>query len=251
MVSSKHLMVIERSYPVDIFTGGDNFTQGVIGSYSDGPLRTYGAFTDGARNNSNQNFQDYPTNNANFGVAGRVEYKVMGDWKAYDGFNPIGLKHDALVVGAAADYTEAGHTGSLLHTVDAQYMMTSGWSIYGAYLARAVQNAPPGTGIASTYDAYDWSLEGKVGYMIDRNWEPYGRITFTHFDSNEVPSGAENEVYEITGGVNYFWHGDDAKWTVDVVYLPNGAPFSDSGAGVLVNSGDNEVVFRVQFQLLI
>jgi hypothetical protein len=251
MLSSKHMMAVERSYPVDIFTGGDNYVQGVMGSYSHGPWHAYGAFTDGARNNFNQNFEDFPSNNADFGVAGRVEYKFMGDWNTYSGFNPLALKHDLLVVGAGMDYTQSGDTGILLHTVDGQYMMTSGWSIYGAYLARAVQNAPPVVGAPATFDAYDWSVEGQVGYMLDRHWEPFARYSFTHFDSAEVPVGADNEVHEFTAGMNYFWHGDSAKWTADVVYLPNGAPFSDTAGDVLVNSGDNEVVLRIQFQLLI
>ncbi len=252
MNSSKYFMAADRSYPVDLFTGGDNYVQGISLIYTAGPWHAYGAFTDGARNNFNQNFQDFPTNNANFGVAGRVEYKLMGDWGDYTKFNPIGLKRDLLVTGAGADYTQAGDTGFLLHTVDAQYMLTTGWSFYGAYLARAIQDGPVSSGAPAPagFDGYDWSLEGQVGYLIDK-WEPFVRYTYTNFDSAEFPAGAENVVHEITVGVNYFWHGESAKFTLDLTYLPNGAPQTDDGSGILVNSGDNEVLMRMQFQLLL
>jgi hypothetical protein len=253
LASSKYLMAADRTFATDFLTGGDNFVQGVALIYSTGPWRVTGAFTDGARNNFNQNFQDFPTNNADFGVAGRVEYKAMGDWADYSGFNPVNLKRDLLVFGAAGDYTQAGDTGFFLHTVDAQYMLTNGWTLYGAYLARAIQNGPVSSGAPApaAFDGYDWSLQGQAGYLMNRNWEPFVQYTYSHFDANQFAAGTENEVHQITAGVNYFWHGEAAKFTLDLTYLPNGAPASDTGSGILVSSGDNEVLLRVQFQLLL
>ena len=70
LTSSKKLLAAERTLLNDIFTGGDNFVQGASMGWDDGPegspFRAEVAFTDGA-NAVNQNFQDFPTTNADFG----------------------------------------------------------------------------------------------------------------------------------------------------------------------------------------
>jgi TolA-binding protein len=252
LVNSKYLLAAERSLTDDVFTGGENYVQGVAVIYSKETWHATAAFTDGALNNFNQNFQDFPTNNADFGGAARVEYKVFGDWQDYNEFAPYNIKKDLLVIGAAADYTEAGDTGYLVHTVDAQYNLTSGWTFYAAYLARYVSNGPVSSGAPAPggFDGYDWSAEAMVAYRLDRHWEPFARYAYLHLTQGEVAS-SENDVNEMTAGVNYYWYGQAAKFTLDFVYYPNGSPVSDTGSGVLANDGSNEFVVRVQFQLLI
>ncbi|HEX8524070.1 MAG TPA: porin [Tepidisphaeraceae bacterium] len=246
-------LAAERSYPVVVFTGGDNYVQGVAALYTQGPFRVNAAFHDGA-NQYNTDFQDFPTNGADYGFATRAEYKVLGDWTDYVEFNAVGLKQDLMVVGAAIDYTEAGDTGTLLHTADAQYTLVNGWTFYGAYIARAYQNAPASSGtgapVAATFDGYDWAIEAEAGYKFDQHWEPFARYTFTNFDQDRVGT-LENEVHEITVGVNYFWYNESARFTVDATWLPNGAPISQGGTGILANDGSNEFVLRAQFQLVL
>ena len=247
-------LAAERSFPNVYFTGGDDYVQGVALIYTHAAWRITGATTDGS-NRFNDNFQDYPTNSSNFGFAARAEYKVFGDWNDYSDFNPINLKHDLFVVGAGADYTQSGDTGIFLHTVDGQYTLTNGWTFYGAYMARSYQNAPilTGTGapVTDTFDGYDWSIEAEAGYKIDQHWEPFARYTFTNFDEKTFGPAAENEVSEITAGINYFWYGEAAKFTLDFTWMPNGSPATIDGAGILANDGGNEFIVRAQFQLLI
>ena len=61
---------------------------------------------DGA-NAPNQNFQDFPTNKANFGADGRIEYLAFGKWSQYEDFTALGNKQDLLAFGAGVDFTEA------------------------------------------------------------------------------------------------------------------------------------------------
>ena len=79
---------------------------------------------------------------------------------------------------------------------------------------------------------------------------PFVRYDFIKFDDFTVGAGAEDTVHEITVGTNYYIRGHDLKFTVDVMWLPNGSPVSDSGSGVLA-SEDTQFVFRSQFQLLL
>ncbi|HEX8913493.1 MAG TPA: porin [Humisphaera sp.] len=243
MGSSKRLFAAERSLLNDVFTGGDNFVQGAGLIYDrGGPLRAYISYTDGA-NAPNQNFQDAPTNKANFGFAGRVEYKVFGDWKAYEDFTTIGNKTDTLVLGAGADYTEAGDTDTLLHTLDAQYE-TGPLATYAAFLGRTVKQAGP--------DRYDYGFVAQAGYLINGRIEPFVRYDYIHFDQRGIASPLENDVHEITLGVNYYFKGHAAKVTADFTWLPNGSPVTNDGGDILATpAGQNEYILRLQFQLLI
>ena len=62
--------------------------------------------------------------------------------------------------------------------------------------------------------------------------------------------GLIESTNELTTGVNYYLHGQAAKFTLDVGWLPNGVPTDDDGAGILANHGP-EYYLRGQFQLLL
>jgi phosphate-selective porin len=235
LISSKYLMASERSLVADVFANGDAFVQGVTVGYD--PNRSFRAeagFTDGLRS-ANTNFQDYP------------DVTAGNSPPADDHFTAIGNSDDLLVVGAGADYTEAGDTGSLVHVVDAHYATKDHWSFYAAYLGRYTKNNMGG---ATPADTYDWTLRGQVAYAFDRHWEPFARYDFISFDDAGLAAGSEDQVHEITVGLNYYFHGHAAKLTVDGMYLPNGSPVGDDGSDVLA-SGDGEFVAQIQFQLLL
>ncbi len=79
------------------------------------------------------------------------------------------------------------------------------------------------------------------------------------FDNEVVFAGGNTEdtFYELTAGVNYYLGANGswkhrAKFTVDLSFLPNGAPSDQNGIGVLdANDGGNEIVLRSQFQLVL
>jgi len=253
IVSSKYQLAVERTLVAGTFVNGDDYVQGVsLIMDNGGAVRGEAAFTDGIRS-QNQNFQDYPSvtsgnsPNSDWGAAGRVEYKVFGDWKGYDQFSAQGLKHDLLVFGAGADYTEFGHTGALTHVADVQYTLVNGFSIYGAYLGRYTAR----NSAAADSDTYDSTVRVFASYMVNDKLEPFVQYQYINFDAAELAPGTENTVHDITVGMNYYLHGQAAKFTMDVSYLPNGTPVSADGSGVLPNNGKNELLLRAQFQLLL
>jgi hypothetical protein len=271
LLSSKRLMTAERSFTNDFFSTGDDYVQGVTLIYdARGPLHVEGGFHDGGtfnvppagtRSNSNMNFQDFPTNNADWGAAARAEYKVMGDWKNYDDYTALGTKEDLLVFGVGVDYTESGDTAWFTHTVDAQFEMPCGLALYGAFYGRytkdspvgAVGLPPVGTGEApgiSHQDLYDWGFIAQAGYLINPKLELFARYGYLRLDEDGIADGVEQNVHEITAGGNYFLQGHNAKVTIDIGWLPNGAPFADDGAGILAGN-DPSFYLRGQFQLLL
>ena len=56
-------------------------------------------------------------------------------------------------------------------------------------------------------------------------------------------------MQEITIGANYYLYHQNAKFTLDASWLPNGAPADADALGILKDSGHNEAVLRLQFQL--
>ncbi len=249
LTSSKRLLASERSYLENRLGNGDNFIQGVALIYAHGKLQSEVAFTDGS-GSANTNFEDRPTNGTDFGVAGRVQYAVMGDWKSYEDFSALGTKDRLFVVGGGADWTQSGDSGVLQYTADAQYETPGGLGAYGAFIGRFSSNAAAAAGA----DMNDWGAMGQVAYLVpNTQWEPFVRYDFTHFDGKQYAPAVENDVHEITVGANYYFQGHSAKLTLDGSWLPNGVPANqaDGGADILANPGNNIFVLRVQFQLLI
>ncbi len=240
------LLSCERSYQTDLFFGMDNYVQGISLSYEDAALPVKGevAFTDGAIS-TNGNFQDPPTGvDQNFGVAGRVDYKAFGDWKTVGDFAAARVETDTLAFGAGIDYTEgeqldAGTKQVIRYTADGIYKLASNWSFYAAVNGRHTE-------VKGGANSNDWGALAQVAWSPDDKIEPFVRYGYSYFDS--AAAGSEASVHEITAGVNHYLHGQNAKLTLDLTYLPNGAPYADSGADILL-SQDAEVVLRAQFQL--
>ncbi|MDB5291779.1 MAG: phosphate-selective porin family protein [Phycisphaerales bacterium] len=269
LLASRYLTAVDRTLSNDLFSNSEGFVQGVsLGFDNNGAVRGEFAFTDGQRS-ANTNFQDFSTTPADWGVAARAEYKVTGNWSDYDRTTgAYDTKSDFLVFGAGADYTEAGDTNSLVHVIDGNYGNKNGLGVYGAYTGRAFQHAAIGsigtnggtTGKTVGTDGYDWSLRGQVSYAIDTHWEPYVQYEYIHLDHSNLPSGVKNDIQVFRAGVNYYFHGTQARLTFDLNYLPDGSPVSDDGIGILAtgastktsgisHGGGNEFIARAQFQI--
>ena len=251
VLSSKRQLTVERSLANEVLAGGQtDYIQGIALIWDDGaeglPLRGEFGYTDGP-NSDNTNFVD-AGGSANFGVAnpdygayGRIEYLAMGAWKPYDDFTAMGNGEDLLVFGAGAFYTEAGSNYALFHTLDAQFE-TGPVGLYAAYYG--VQADADGA------DGYNWGGVAQAGYMLNERWEAFAR--FSYIDLDNTDEDEQDTFHEYTAGVNYYLKGHAAKFTADVVYLPEGVPSNETGTGVLDPDGDtDQIVVRAQFQLLL
>jgi len=242
--SSKRTLAVERSLVAEALFGGDAYTQGVIVDYSDGAdgsIKAQLGFSDGY-NSKNTDFRD-PGNNAfDFGVHGRVNYKVMGDWKSYADPTAMGNKKDLLVIGAGADWSQNGDSDVVRWAVDAQFE-TGPFAILGAVTGRYTRTAAGGD------DINDFGFLVQAGYMVNSQWEVFGRWSMLELDDKGTTG--DTEFCEITAGVNYYFKSHAAKIQVDVGWLPNGSPANFGSADILSNSGEDEVYIRAQFQLLL
>lgn len=263
IVSSRYQQSAERSLTADIFANGDAFTEGVTVIYDPKSwFRTETGVNHGMRS-ANTNFLDFPNNGFNYGVAGRAEVKVMGDWKDYSQVGAVGVKNRLLVFGVGGDFSERGHSNQTVGAVDAQYASPIGLNLYGAYVGRYTNHnfgipsqtatgasfATPNPAVAGK-PTYEFSALGEIGYLIAQHWEPFGR--YEYFNLRGTAAGSHNDFSAITAGVNYYFHGHRAKLTAEAVYLPNGIPIDDGASDVLTNGGKHgEVSGVIQFQLLL
>ena len=257
LVSAKRQIAVDRSM-ADNLMGGSLFdrVQGVTAIYGgnnkSNPFNAEFGITDGGPQSMNTNFTKH---NFDWGAVGRAEYKLMGDWRDYKDFTAKGTKDNLLVVGGGLDFSQAGDGNLVSFTVDGQFETGTGLGVYGAIL---VQSADSGlTGLAD--DTTNWGFVLQANYTINPAWEVFGRVDLTKFDNEVVfsPGNSEDTFYEITVGLNHYLGPDGswmhrAKFTVDLTFLPNGAPQSLTGIDVLdANNGGTEIVFRSQFQLAI
>lgn len=246
LISDALQLANDRTFVDDTLAGGEAFSKGADLRYDDGgPVRAEAAFTSGF-NANNSTFQQFPTNAANFGLAARGEYKLFGKWKDYEHFTSWGNSGDVLVIGAGADWTEAGHTDAVRHVVDMQYN-PGPLGLYASYLGRYTAGHKAGAG----GDTYDPSVRLQASYLFNRHWEGFARYDYVHFDGKEFKTAQNTSVNEFTIGANCYLHGQAAKITCDVSYLPNGTPSNDLGNDVLANANHGEVVVRAQFQLML
>ncbi len=249
-VSSSRQLGVDRSLVNEELGGGvTDYVQGVAASYApkDAPYRATVGYHDGL-NTDNTRFFDREGGaggvSPNYGVSGRAEYALSGNFKEYKDFSRLGKQsEDSLVFGAGADYSAGGRDDILLHSVDVSWKPAAlpQLAVYGAYygIYREV-----GAG-----SAYDFGGEGEVAYLLSEKWEVFGRYDFVRLDNNQLAAGEQDLYHEIGVGLNYYLSKHAAKVTIDATYLPNGSP-GGSGIG-FITSDQDEFLIRGQFQLLL
>jgi len=255
LVSDKRLVAVERSLLDAVLGGGyEDRVQGVTGIFggyrANQPLYVEAGITDGIASLNT----DFTKHTFDFGVVARAEYKVMGEWKDYNDMTAKGTKGDLLVVGVGGDWSQGGDGNSIVATVDAQYENTTGLGIYGAVIVRQLDAELLG----GTDDQTDYGALVQVSYLLSPAWEVFGRYDFIKFDTDRIfGTTSEDTFHEITGGVVYYM-GDNGsaghrmKITVDLNWLPNGAPSGQKGLGYIGDTGgDDEFALRAQFQFLL
>lgn len=244
LISSSKQLSADRSLVNELIGGGfTDRVQGVGIEYKRGPWEIFTLLHDGVES-LNTNFRDPPTNDTEYGVAARVEYLLLGNKKYYGDFTAMGNTEDMMAVGAGVDFSGMADSNALTYTVDWQYEFANKVGLYAAFLG----NNLVGHGDLGEVNHYGGLVQ--AAYMLTDKWEAFGRYGLICLDDDTVDVDETDEVHEVVGGVNYYMHGHNAKFTADATFLPNGSP-GDSGLGIIDSGDDSQVVVRFQFQLLI
>lgn len=254
-------LMVERSM-ANNFVGGPSigpYIQGIDLLYTGNNTPVHGelVFHDGANSGNtdftnNRDITTAPVPRAlNYGVAGRVDYKVFGDWAdTLDLTGKNSGKHDLLDLGAAFDFTDANGQNDFHWAVDAQYEIAQKVALFAGVYGNDFSFRNTAAGAPTGRNDYAGIIEG--GYSLNPAWQLIARYSVTRFDDS-FKSAKQGTFNEIAAGVNYYgpngeW-GNHAKVSLDLTYLPNGSPAA-AGLDYLATLEDkNEFVLRSQFQL--
>ncbi|QOV89471.1 porin [Humisphaera borealis] len=222
---------------------GLSLTYGGVGT---NPIRVEVALHDGA-NSQNTDFRDnvgLTANAANFGVGGRFEYRIAGDWSSYADFSARENKQPLLVLGGGFDFTQRGDLDTTLATVDATFETATGWCLYASATGKFADTAQG--------QRRDYGFLAQAGYLLTPEWEAFARYDVLFPDGDEA---GPSQYAEITVGVNRYLGpggsaGHRAKITLDAGCLPDGAPSNLTGIGAIAGH-ERQFIIRAQFQLQI
>lgn len=239
-------LAVERSYMNEEFTV--DYVEGIELFWT--PSETVhitGGFNDGIRSSKT----DFTADTTDFAVTGRADVKLAGSWKQFADFNSWSSDDTGALVGAAVHY-QAGKSGSstgdvLTWTVDAS-VEGGGANLYASVVGREVSND-------TTSDLSQMGLLVQGGYMvIPDKVEVFGRYELIDYDGfsdmGATTALAEDTVNIATAGVNYYMAKHSAKATFDVQYVMDPVSISRTHTGVLASSNDNQVIARLQLQLM-
>jgi hypothetical protein len=239
-VGDDRQLLVDRSMMNEILGGGTtDYVQG-IAAIHDFNKQWMGkvALTDGM-NSGNTSFED--SDDTEWGFEGRLEYRAFGDEMTYRDFSAMGNKEALLVLGGGFDWTDAD-AEVLTMAADVQYETNGGLALYGALVARTYDISSEGY--------FDYGPLIQAGYMMSPRCELVGRAALTVLDDDLV--SGEDSFLELTAGTNYYLYGNSAKFSVDLTWLPDGAPDTGSDTfdyiGVLAGE-DDQFVLRAQFQI--
>ena len=245
LISSSKQLAIERANVTEFFT--QDRSLGLTAAWKNDWLQLIGGVFQGA----DLEVTDFNnSSNAKVNLTGRVNVKVAGDWKQATDMAAWSGKDEALFMGGAFSYQSnrntAGSDDEEYHgfTVDALYK-NSGFSMLAAFMGANLETAdrdPLGALLEAGY------------FVVPDTLQPYLRYEWLDDDA-----GSKN-IHILTAGANYFFKKHNAKFSADVVYVLNGdtvsgiSPFGNSafsdGTGFNGFTGEHQIVFRTQLQLL-
>ena len=287
-VNPEYQLAADRSLTNEVFAQGD--VQGIELGYSAEDWRIYAAFTDGfnsANTDPGQNtvstaaydangdllFVMPPIGNrfageADISLTARAEIRFAGTWDQFEDFTSMPGSEYGVMLGLAASYQWTDSDRVSGGAVDGDIQVFSwtgdisvegdGWNFFVAGMGTwtdledvVVNNV---NGDTSDVSPTDWGLVVQGGIFIpETDWEFFARYDVQFFDDSERDFG-EDTFNTITGGVNWYWSGHAAKFTLDFQWFIDKDnpvfPAGDSQINYFGSDGDNEFTIRAQFQLM-
>lgn len=230
LIDSRYMLMADRGAFSNFFSYGRWEGLGVTWDATDA-IRVQGQLVDNV--------------NTEFGVFGRADFKLAGDWDQAKDFTAWHGEGQSMILGVAAAYLEGAHgvgngfNYSTTASVDFTYE-NEGWSFYAA--AVADNNKGP-AGSNQTY-----GIVGQASYNFDDKYEPFVRYEYINYHDKAAGS---TDLSLATAGVNYYVNKHAAKFTLDVQYgLRSMNPALTAGMLGDIPDNRNQVAVRAQFQLL-
>jgi len=237
LVSSSRQLAADRSLTNEVFNQGRS--QGIQLAYKAEDWRMQVAITDGF-NSASTDFNQDPHffgagpsavatgGESDFAITGRAEFKLAGDWKQFKDFTSKPGSDYAMMIGVAAHYQTSDsyvngafgfggpESSFTAYTIDFS-VEGDGWNFFAAIMGSSTDfeeftdfnlDGDPDS------DFDDFGIVVQAGMFIpDTDWEVFVRWDGIFADDSE--RGGEEEFNTLTFGVNWYWSGHAAKFTLD------------------------------------
>lgn len=283
LVSSAYQLAADRSLVNEVFN--QDRSQGIQLGYEAEDFRMAFAFSDGFRSENSEfgsapayNTNGYPAGGENdYAFTARAEVKFAGNWDQFQDFTSMPGSDYACMLGLAG-HIQGGDVASTSAVAlpggavgvplgDSNFygwtadisVEGDGWNFYiagvGEYSDYDIDTDADGEGDANL-DFGDYGLVAQFGMFIpDTDWEPFLRYDGIFADEDERDTDQGN-FNTLTFGANYYMYGHASKFTFDVVWFIDDAATNvlggdpNPGIGYLTDDNENELTFRLQWQLL-
>jgi len=157
-----------------------------------------------------------------------------------------------------AIHWETGETGDagknndfVSWTIDGSFE-TNGLDVYAAVVGLHPSLGNENDTFAEDYDLYGLILQAS-GTLPNSDWEPFVRWEYIDLDDS-INDGANeyDDVHLLTVGVNRYYNGNAAKFTLDVVFALDAVPVASQGLGINADNPniDDQTVIRAQYTVM-
>ena len=257
LVDDGDQLAVDRSLMSAFFNQG--YSVGLQLGYATDTFRAAVAYTNGVGTPVDFTYGSYGTswesNPTKYSFAGRLDYKVSGNWDEFDNFNSRPGTEGGIMVGLGALYQKYNYEmfqDSVLGLTGDVTWNFGGASLFASFVW---ENVDPDDGSETTNP---WGFVVQGGYFLTDDFEIFGRYSYANADNvNPIDpldftfTDDGTKLSLITVGVNYFLSAN-AKFTADFGWSLNElGVFQSTGAGFRddVDGEDNQYAIRTQLQL--
>jgi hypothetical protein len=251
MVDDQYSLAYDRSALSEAFTSG--WVQGIMLHYRQDVWEIYGSYDDGPRT-QNTTALNYDTEYS-FHVRGN--WLISGTWEQQmQHTSPRGQEFGARLGGAIRYMVEeygttgpaAGEAELFSWTIDGTVQF-GGASVIAAITGNTIDFEGAGS---ADFDPWGFMIQG--GFYLTDEWELFARYEYGDPDLAGV-----QDLSLLTFGVNYYFAGQQVKWTADIVIGLDevdsawvGAFNSSDLVGLVPDTSgqDGQFALRTQLQLI-
>jgi len=252
LVADEYSLAYDRSGVSEFFTS--ERVQGIMLHYRQDVWEVMGSYDDGIRSR-NTAWSAYDTE---FSFHARANWLIAGTWEqTTQHTSPRGQEFGARLGGAIRySIQEFGTAGPLPAGEQELFSWTVDASVHfgGASLMGAIVGNHVDFETAALADMDQWGFILQGGFYLNDEWEIFARYEWADADI----AGVE-DLSLLTFGVNYYFAGQQVKWTADVVigleevesYFTNRfANGTITGIAPDFGGSDGQVAIRTQLQLM-
>jgi hypothetical protein len=258
-ISASKQLAADRSLTNAVFTQG--FTQFAQVSHTAADWRAFFSISDGFRSSSTAfDERQLPSmsvgpvsgGESDIAVTARFETKSGDAWARFDDFSSAPDQIFATLFGVALHYesgdastTTFSHSYSFLSWTADLSLEGNGWSAFASVIGA---HASDGSNTENT-DDYAALVQGSL-FLPDADTECFARYDIMFPDQSR---GTDDPFDTLTLGFNHYLHSHAAKFTADIQWFladTNAISGPRPGVGYLSSDQPNELVLRLQFQII-